>query len=208
MINSRRKLAIALGALGLAFALAPAAASAASITVSSGADDNPTNGAQNSNGVCTLREAIQEANANNPNLISDCSTWSSGTLDNDTINLAAGTYTLDEAGASEDSNATGDLDPSTQLGNLTIQGAGAGSTLIDTPGSAGGWGDRVFDHDSGGQSNTSDDQGPEDHRRERHRGRHEGRRRDQLHGGRRVSEPHPERGSAVREHHQRRWPGR
>jgi len=73
------------------------------------------------NGVCTLRAAIQEANA---------------FAGADTIVLPAGTYTLSIAGVDEDASATGDLDISS---NLTITGAGAVTTIID-----GGGLDRVF----------------------------------------------------------------
>ena len=45
-----------------------------------------------------------------------------------TINLPSGTYTLTIAGANEDASATGDLDITS---NLTIKGAGSGSTIID-----------------------------------------------------------------------------
>ena len=64
-------------------------------------------------GQCTLRAAIQEANA------------VAGAY---TITLPAGTYTLTIPGAGEDAAATGDLDV-TQ--NVTINGAGMSSTIID-----------------------------------------------------------------------------
>lgn len=71
---------------------------------------------------CTLRAAIQQANA-----------WPG----HHTIVLPAGTFTLGIAGRGNSSAATGDLDIT---GNLTIRGAGAGVTVIN----AGGI-DRVFD---------------------------------------------------------------
>jgi len=71
--------------------------------------------------VCTLRAAIQEANA----LAGD-----------DIITLPAGTYTLTLAGAGEDAAATGDLDITS---NLTLNGASAATTVID-----GNWADRVL----------------------------------------------------------------
>lgn len=58
----------------------------------------------------------------------------------DTINLPSGTYTLSIAGAGEDLAATGDLDITDITGRLTIQGAGAATTIIDGAGL-----DRVFD---------------------------------------------------------------
>ncbi len=84
------------------------------------------------------------------------------TSDDDTINVAAGTYTL--SGASLDNaNASGDLDITKTGGSLTIQGAGAGSTFIDA-----NYVDRVL-HITGAttvtladltiQNGTSDDDG-------------------------------------------------
>lgn len=90
---------------------------AATFTVNSAADAvdaAPGNGVCATAGsVCTLRAAIQEANA----LAGD-----------DTIIVPSGTYTLTLAGAGEDAAATGDLDITS---NLTINGAGAATTIID-----------------------------------------------------------------------------
>lgn len=72
---------------------------------------------------CTLRAAVQQANA------------SPGA---DTIMLPAGTYRLTLAGASEDEAATGDLD---LFGDITIVGAGASTTVIVGKKA----GDRVFE---------------------------------------------------------------
>ena len=73
-------------------------------------------------GSCTLRAAIQEANAlGGPQ----------------TIRLPAGVFQLDLDGTGEDLAATGDLDVTA---DITIIGAGAGATIID-----GGFIDRVFD---------------------------------------------------------------
>lgn len=73
------------------------------------------------NGVCTLRAAIQEANAGGgPH----------------SITLPAGTFTLTLAGTGENSSATGDLDIMT---SLSVIGAGRASTVIDGNGA-----DRVF----------------------------------------------------------------
>ncbi|MBI2021675.1 CSLREA domain-containing protein [Candidatus Daviesbacteria bacterium] len=102
---------------------------AATITV------NTTNDELNINGSCSLREAIQAANTD---AAVDSCTAGSGT---DTINTPAGTYTLGIVGPGENANATGDLDI---LGNLTINGAGATTTIID-----GGAIDRVFEIHSG-----------------------------------------------------------
>lgn len=84
----------------------------------------------NANGNCSLREAIQAANTDTA---VDACVAGSGT---DTIFLAAGTYILSILGTGEDANTTGDLDISA---NLTINGAGAASTIID-----GGGIDRVL----------------------------------------------------------------
>jgi hypothetical protein len=75
-----------------------------------------------SGGVCTLRAAVDEANA----LSSD-----------DVISVRAGTYTL--AGTTgEDANAGGDLDVQAN-GSLTIRGASARTTTVQS-----GVADRVF----------------------------------------------------------------
>lgn len=64
-------------------------------------------------GECTLRAAVQEANAlPGPNA----------------INLPAGTYNLTIPGTNEEAAATGDLDVT---GDLTLTGAGAATTIID-----------------------------------------------------------------------------
>lgn len=76
-------------------------------------------------GHCSLRAAVQEANA------------LAGT---DTILLDAGIYALTFAGSGEDAAASGDLDID---GDLVLQGGGATDTMID-----GGTLDRVLDlHD-------------------------------------------------------------
>jgi len=107
---------------------------AATFTVNSSVDAvdaSPGNGVcATANGACTLRAAIQEANA---------------LAGADTIVLPAGIYTLTLAGTDEDSAATGDLDIT---GELTIAGAGAATTVIDGH-AFGGIADRVFDVRSG-----------------------------------------------------------
>jgi CSLREA domain-containing protein len=90
---------------------------AAEFTVDSSADAvdaNPGDGVcDDGAGDCTLRAAIQEANA---------------LPGADTITLPAGTYTLAIAGAGEDAAATGDLDITD---DLTLTGAGQDVTIID-----------------------------------------------------------------------------
>ena len=73
-------------------------------------------------GTCTLRAAVQEANAK---------------PDADTINLPPGTYTLSLQGAGEDQAATGDLDILADL--MIVRSGAAGDVIIS------GSGDRVFD---------------------------------------------------------------
>ncbi len=113
--------------------ITPTPVPSATITV------NTTGDELNTNGNCSLREAIQAANTNTP--VDACT--AGGVVD--TIIVPAGTYTLTIAGASEDANATGDLDIT--AGTLTITGTGAGSTIIQagTIGGLSGNGiDRVF----------------------------------------------------------------
>ncbi len=76
-------------------------------------------------GPCTLRAAIQEANA----------LANSGGPD--TINIPAGTYTLSLPGIDDQQSLTGDLDISQ---DVLLQGAGSAVTIID-----GGGIDRVID---------------------------------------------------------------
>lgn len=116
-----------LGLVGaVALLLFVGAADAATLTVNSTTDVvdiNPGNGVcADATGACTLRAAVMEANA------------LGGA---DTITLPAGTYTLTIPGTGENAAVTGDLDIT---GNLTINGAGAASTIID-----GGGLDRVLE---------------------------------------------------------------
>jgi len=76
--------------------------------------------------TCTLRAAIQEANA---------------LAGADLVRLPAGTYALTLAGANEDASASGDLDISSEL---LIVGAGPDTTIVQGNGA-----DRVFDIGSG-----------------------------------------------------------
>lgn len=126
VVNACRFLVAAALLLALALATSPArAAPEATFVVNTTADTvdaNPGDGVcADSSGNCSLRAAIREANA------------LSGA---DTITLPAGTYLLTLAGASEDGDATGDLDIRDAL---TINGAGAAGTIVD-----GNQLDRVF----------------------------------------------------------------
>ena len=95
------------------------------------------------NGNCTLREAVEAANTNAT--VDACA--HTGAMEPDTINLATGTYELSAVGAGEGDNLTGDIDVDTtavNASNLTIDGAGAGATTIDTDDTP-EWGDRVLE---------------------------------------------------------------
>jgi len=77
----------------------------------------------NTDGDCSLREAVEAANTNSP--VDNC-------IDNlgfyDTVVLDAQIYTLSILGFNEDANQTGDLDI---LEGVTIQGAGPWQTIIN-----------------------------------------------------------------------------
>lgn len=111
---------------------------AAAISVNSTADTVATDG------VCTLREAIDNANSDSDTTGGDCDAGAGS----DVISLPAGTYTLSIAGTGEDSNTTGDLDITD---DLTISGVSPAMTIIEAGttksdiGSPGNGVDRVFD---------------------------------------------------------------
>ena len=107
-------LSVAALALTVAWVTDSETASAATFTVNKTADT--ADGACDALD-CSLREAIIAAN-------------SSGASPADTITVPAGTYTLSIAGPDVASNAAvGDLDIT--FGSVTINGAGAASTIID-----------------------------------------------------------------------------
>lgn len=112
-------------AAGAALALLPAFATA-QITVNTTADAEPSPGeCAGAPGDCSLRQAIDVANkAPGP----------------ETIVLPAGHYTLTIKGSEENEDASGDLDV-TENGQVSIQGAGARTTVVDATGLA----DRVFE---------------------------------------------------------------
>src|SRR6266853_1981477 len=96
-------------------------------TTADTADAVPGDGiCADSGGACSLRAAVQEANA---------------LAGPDTIQLSAATYVLSGA-AGDDAALSGDLDIT---GDLTLTGAGTASTIID-----GGGVDRVLDIDPSG----------------------------------------------------------
>lgn len=84
-----------------------------------------------SNGQCSLRAAITEANA----LAGD-----------DIINLPSGSYTQTLVAATENLNAGGDWDIRS---NITINGTGSGTTILQAAATAGAATERVLDFVSG-----------------------------------------------------------
>lgn len=109
--------------LGVGLALKPGQiAHAATITVNTTTDEN------NTDGDCSLREAIIAANTDTA--VDACPAGSGA----DTIVLAAGTYDFTLAGTSENNAATGDL----VLADLTLTGVNANTTIIDGNGLATG----------------------------------------------------------------------
>jgi CSLREA domain-containing protein len=119
----------------LALVLVPGFASAATITPNILTDED----ASNTN--CSLREAVALANSDSTSY-NGCTASSDD--DADTIVLQPGqTYALTLAGASEEANATGDLDVTAE--SLTIESASATRATIDGNGAT--TLDRVLDID-------------------------------------------------------------
>jgi CSLREA domain-containing protein len=106
-------------------------AHAAPITVTTTDDE------LNTDGDCSLREAIRSANSDGADPHDACAAGSG----NDTISLPAGTITLDEGPAGDDVAVTGDLDITS---DMTITGTSARQSIID-----GADLDRVFHVHSG-----------------------------------------------------------
>ncbi len=124
MSRTRTSRHVLIGRIAIAATLAVAAlpllaapASAATFTVNSTADATdaaPGNGVcATSAGTCTLRAAVQEANA---------------VAGADTITLPAGEFAITIPGLNQNDITTGDLDIT---GDLTINGVGQAATIID-----------------------------------------------------------------------------
>ncbi len=134
---------LGLGMVGLA--LAPAAASAGTITPSDGVD-----GFMDGPGHCSLREAIQAAQTDGD---FDGCVIPGGDVDEDTIQLQGITYTLSDLGTADptvddDTNADDDLDILGEIGapgdqTLNITTLGSPRAVIDGNGLV--TGNRVFD---------------------------------------------------------------
>jgi CSLREA domain-containing protein len=118
-----RKQALVLAVMACLGSKAAGAASFVVNTTLDAVDASPGDGScASAAGPCTLRAAIQEANA---------------LAGADTITVPAGTFTLAIAGSGEDFAATGDLDIRDAV---TITGQGATTTIVDAARI-----DRVFD---------------------------------------------------------------
>src|SRR2546425_1791117 len=98
------------------FPFASVARAATTITVTTTKDELDVDG------KCSLREAIRAANTDTA--VDSCPAGSGA----DTIVLPHGIYTLSIAGTSENASLSGDLDVTK---SLTIQGAGASTTIVD-----------------------------------------------------------------------------
>lgn len=96
---------------------------------------NTTADELNSDGDCSLREAVRASITNSA--VDACPAGSSS--DTDEIVLPAGVYTLTITGASENDSQTGDLDLS---GKMKLVGAGRDTTIVQG-GST--WNDRIFE---------------------------------------------------------------
>ena len=115
--------------VGIGAAFLPVPASAATFVVTR--QDDPAPDGCNSGVDCSLREAIIAANA---------------TTDPDDITLSNATYSLSIPGVAEQEAATGDLDVTQPL---TINGQGAGATVVEAGANTAAGIDRVFDVRSG-----------------------------------------------------------
>ncbi|MCI0397046.1 MAG: CSLREA domain-containing protein [Chloroflexi bacterium] len=103
---------------------------------------NTTDDELNSDGDCSLREAVRSANLNSA--VDGCLAGSGA----DTINIPAGTYELSIAGNGEDAALTGDLDLAE---DVTVEGSTAAATRLDAS-----FDDRIFHVQSSVQATFSD----------------------------------------------------
>lgn len=137
IIDRAARPALAVFGFAAVFACCAHSAQAAAITVTTTTDEYGS-------GVnCSLREAIRSAN-DNANFGS-CA--GAGGYGSDVILLPVGTYVLDITGASDDTNATGDLDIDSAV---TISATGSTPTIRGV----GGFGDRLIHVLAGGSLNV------------------------------------------------------
>lgn len=122
--------------LGTFLVGSPEPASAAIINVTTTVDDFNVNP-----GTCSLREAVQAANTDAA--FGGCPAGSG----DDTIQLQQATYILDEAGANENNNVTGDLD---LFADAIVNGPTTGFATIDANDI-----DRIFDLQGGGSTGVT-----------------------------------------------------
>ncbi|MCB8979005.1 MAG: CSLREA domain-containing protein [Ardenticatenaceae bacterium] len=126
---------LVVGGLGITAVFTPLV-HADTITVDTTADE------VNTNGNCSLREAILSANGDTA--VDSCTAGSGA----DVITLPPGTYTLSLAGAGENAAQTGDLDITA---DVTINGGGMNNSIIDGAGA-----DRIFEVHSGATATIND----------------------------------------------------
>ncbi len=126
MIKARNVLVTALVVWGCSISMASAAVFNVNTTVDAVDSDTSDGVCLTTDGECSLRAAIQQANASS---------------DADEVNLPAGTYELSLEGIKDDEGATGDLDVKSEI---TINGSGADQVAID-----GIQSDRVFEVHTG-----------------------------------------------------------
>src|SRR4051794_41043221 len=109
-----RRAVLAIAMLAVSF---PAAAGAATIDVTTGADGVADDG------QCTLREAISSANADTS--VGGCAAGAAGA---DEVRVPAFTVALSAPGTSDNTNAGGDLDITSEV---VVRGAGRDATTVD-----------------------------------------------------------------------------
>jgi CSLREA domain-containing protein len=128
-LNMQARFVAILALAVAALVLLPAGASAATIPVTSTADNLAEDD------LCSLREAVQAANTNAAINLGGAGADCPGGQANpniDTIQLASATYPINIApDASPDDNADGDLDILMISGPVVLDGTGSGTTTID-----------------------------------------------------------------------------
>lgn len=118
---------LTLSAMLLLFVVSASAATFVVNTTADTQDASAGNGVcADAGGACSLRAAISEANA---------------LAGADVITLPAGTYTITLVSANDNANAGGDFDLNSEI---TINGAGSGSTIVQAAASRGVATERVF----------------------------------------------------------------